>query len=586
MNVLIRYLRKAADGNIEAQDSEVALDAIRIGSAADRNIQLLGRDIGAKHALITGSAAKLKITCRRGRKILLNGQETESAVLAVGDKIQLGGHTLNVVKAPAGFDVAIEVQLNSSTDASEFETAFRTNLSQTWLSMRGGAWLLTILTLLLAFALPLSTVFLHRQGTPTPRGVPDDTLWTAGPLTAAHEHAAGKKCNACHQQLFIHVQDQACRECHQPIMDHVSQQDLLLTHLGTPQRCAQCHREHDGGASELLIKDDQLCVACHADSQPLFGTLKVKSVSGFSQGSHPAFDVTLQKPAKVSIGDAAPLAAALSDWVTVREPFATAHEQSNLKFSHAQHLDGTRVTRARDGGALGCADCHTLAVDGEHFVPVSMARSCSSCHELTFDPSAPTRQLPHGKPLEAMLVIEDYFARKFSEPASAAARPVPLRRLPDREKDTAVTADVCTGPAYVCANKRATAEIENQFAGRGCVSCHTVTDNHAQDIHDRFQVLPIRLTRDYFAEVRFSHKAHAIQKDAAGKDLTGDAACQSCHKARRTTQTADLMIPDIGKCLECHGDRHVDNRVTVQCVSCHTYHPMPIMGANRDREVK
>ena len=577
MNVLIRYLRKTADGGVEAQDSEVILDVISIGSAADRDIQLLGRDVGANHALILGSAAKLKIACQRGFKIRLNGVETGSAPIAAGDEIQLSGHVLRIVKAPAGFDVAIEVQLNSSADASEFETAFRTNLSQTWLSMRSGAWTLAILTLLLAFAIPLTTIFMHRQGASTPRGVPDDTVWTAGPLTAAHEHAAGKKCSACHQQLFVHVQDDACRKCHQPIADHVSQQHLLLTQLGAPQRCAQCHREHDGGASELFIKDDQLCVACHARSQPLFGTLKVKDVAGFSQGAHPAFDVTLQKPADTSAGGA------MSDWVTRREPLATAHEQSNLKFSHAQHLDAAHVTRARDGGALGCGDCHTPAVDGEHFLPVTMARSCASCHELTFDPGAPTRQLPHGKPLEAMLVIEDYFARKYSEPASAAPHPAPLRRLPDREKDTAVTADVCTGPTYLCAGKRATAEIENQFAGRGCVSCHTVTDNHAKDVHDRFQVMPIRLTYDYFAGVRFSHKAHAIQKDPTGRDLTGDDACLSCHKARQTSKTADLMIPDIGKCLACHGDRHVDDRITVQCVSCHTYHPVAIMETNSDR---
>jgi Cytochrome c7 and related cytochrome c len=570
MNVLIRYLRQRPDGVTEAQDSEVTLDDISIGSAADRNIQLIGRDIGAKHAQITGSAAKLKISCQPGRKIRLNGRDARSASLAVGDVIQIGGHTLKVAKPPAGFDVAIEVQLSTNIDASEFESAFRTNLSQTWLSMRSGAWLLATLTLLLGFAIPLSTIFLHRHGAPTPVGLPDDTFWSAGPLNPAHEHAAGKKCSACHQQLFVHVQDQACRECHKPVLDHVAKEDRLLTHLGTPQRCAQCHREHDGGASALHIEDDQLCIACHKDSHGLFGSLKVKPVGGFSAAAHPAFDVTLQKIADPAVAGATP------EWVARREPIATAHEESNLKFSHAQHMDATRITRARDGGGLGCGDCHTLAADGEHFLPLTMASSCASCHELTFDPSAPTRQLPHGRPLEAMLVIEDYFARKFIEPAPSAAHSEPLRRLPDREKDTAVAADICTGPVFLCANRRATAEIENQFAGRGCVSCHTVTDSHAKDIHDRFQVLPIRLTHDYFAEVRFSHKAHAIQKD-----LAGDDACLSCHEALKAKESSDVMIPDIPKCLECHGDRPVSDRITVQCVSCHTYHPMTIMGANR-----
>jgi predicted CXXCH cytochrome family protein len=570
MNVLIRYLRQRPDGVIEAQDSEASLDSISIGSAADRNIQLIGRDIGAKHARINGSGARLEIICQAGRKMRLNGRDSRSASLTVGDVIQIGGHTLNVAKPPAGFDVAIEVQFSTGIDASEFESAFRTNLSQTWLSMRSAAWLLATLTLLLGFAIPLGTIFLHRHGTPAPAVLPDDTFWSAGPLSPAHEHAAGKKCSACHQQLFVHVQDQACRECHKPVLDHISLGDRLLTHLGKAQRCAQCHREHDGGASALQIKDDQLCIACHKDSHGLFGSLEVKPVGGFSAGAHPGFDVTLQKVADATAAGTG------AEWVARREPIATAREESNLKFSHAQHMDATRVSRARDGGGLGCGDCHTPAADGEHFVPLTMARSCASCHELTFDPSAPTRQLPHGRPLEAMLVIEDYFARKFSEPAPSAVHSVPQRRLPDQEKPTTVAADICTGPPSLCASRRAAAEIENQFAGRGCVSCHTVTDNHAKDIHDRFQVLPIRLTYDYFAEVRFSHKAHAIQKD-----LAGDDACVSCHTALKSKESSDVMIPDIPKCLECHGDRHVSDRITVQCVSCHTYHPVAIMEAKR-----
>lgn len=233
------------------------------------------------------------------------------------------------------------------------------------------------------------------------------------------------------------------------------------------------------------------------------------------------------------------------------------------------------MTRASDAGALGCVDCHTLAPDGEHFVPITMARSCASCHPLSFDPNAPTRQLPHGKPLEAMYVIEDYFARKFSDPTLPVVRTTQARRLPDREKDAALPVDTCSGPSYLCAQRRAAAEIENQFAGRGCVSCHTVSDSHAKDIHDRFQVMPIRLTRDYFSQARFSHKAHAIQKD-----LTGDAACLSCHDARLSKLSSDVMIPDIKKCLECHGDRNVPGRVTTQCVSCHIYHPVAIMAGN------
>jgi predicted CXXCH cytochrome family protein len=296
-------------------------------------------------------------------------------------------------------------------------------------------------------------------------------------------------------------------------------------------------------------------------------------VSGFSRGTHPAFSIQMLKP------PAGPEMAAMQDWMQSREPLAGAHELSHLKFSHQQHLDGTRVTRARDGAALGCADCHTLQNDGEHFVPVTMQGSCASCHQLTFDPGEPTRQLPHGKPLDAMYVIEDYFARKFSDPTLPVKKSTQARRLPDKEIPTDLPAEVCTGPSYVCANRRAAAEIENQFAGRGCVSCHEVIDSRARDIHDRFQVIPVHLTQNYFEKARFSHRAHAVQKN-----LTGDAACLSCHKANDSKDSSQVMIPDVDNCLQCHSDRYVKDQVTVQCVSCHSFHPVAIMQANRRAE--
>jgi len=569
LKALIRYLRLGPDGVPESQDVDARANEVTIGSAADREIQLIGREVGADHAAIKISGSKLSISCRGRFRVLVNGRRVASAALAAEDRINIAGHQLRLFKPPAGFDVAIEVTL-ASIDASEFENAFRTDLDQTWLSKRSGAWLLAILTVLLAFAVPLRSIYDHRQGNPAPIPSVDDTLWTAGPLSPAHEHAAGKMCSACHQELFVHVKDTACRDCHRSVADHIVAADLALTHLGTPQRCAQCHREHDGGASAVAVRDDGLCVGCHAEPGASFGSIprKLRAVSGFARGTHPAFSIQLIKASR----SGAP--AALQEWVTSREPVASAREYSNLKFSHQQHLDGTKVTRGSDGGALGCADCHTLQNDGEHFVPVTMERSCASCHQLIFDPNEPTRQLPHGKPLDAVYMIEDYFARKYGDPTLPVKECKQNRRIPDMPP--CVPVDVCTGPPYLCAKHRAEAEIANQFAGRGCVSCHEVDDSHASDIHERFEVIPVRLTKDYFEKARFSHRAHAVQKN-----LTGDDACLSCHKARDSKESAQVMIPDIDNCLQCHSDSYVKDQVTVQCVSCHGYHPKALLQATR-----
>jgi predicted CXXCH cytochrome family protein len=174
-----------------------------------------------------------------------------------------------------------------------------------------------------------------------------------------------------------------------------------------------------------------------------------------------------------------------------------------------------------------------------------------------------------------MFVIEDYFARKYSDPTLPAKTPAQLRRLPDKEIPTDKP-DLCIGPTYVCANRRAVAEIESQFAGRGCISCHVVVDSQARDIHERFQVTPVHLSQDYFATARFNHRAHAVQKA-----LTGDAACLSCHKAKDSKDSSQVLIPDIDNCLQCHSDRYVKDQVTVQCVSCHRYHPRAILRSVR-----
>jgi hypothetical protein len=600
MNVLIRSVRTGADGVTEAQDSEAQVDTITIGSAADRTIQLLGRDVAAKHAAISASGSELKIRCAGAARVRVNDAEVRSSPLKVGDRIELGGHRLRIIAPPAGFDVALEVQPRSDIDARDFERAFRTDLDQTWLSRRGGAWLLGVLTLIVALAIPLETVQLHKQGVATPAALPDDTLWSAGPLIPAHQHiiaahaipahkdAASKSCNACHENLFIHIQDPACKQCHKGIIDHVAPVVLKQTQLGTPPRCAQCHRDHDGGASLLAIRDDSLCVDCHSDRHEEFGRTKLAAVSGFSKGnSHPPFSVTLYKPppddsapgtisADQCVASDKDLADQLARWVPSREPLKQARDESNLQFSHKQHLDPAQMHTTLD-----CASCHTPEPDGEHFVPVTMARTCATggCHQLTFDARAP--ELPHGKPCEAMFVIEDFYARLVSGDPTLRPKPRELAlRLPDREQE-AEAVKPCTGTGYICAQSRAQEEIERQFGpkGSGCVSCHVVKDTHAGDLYNRYQVLPVRLTYDYFPATHFSHKDHLVQKD-----LTGEEACLSCHKARDSARSADVLIPDIQKCQECHSDRPAVDQVAVQCVSCHAYHPTLMMQASRGTE--
>jgi predicted CXXCH cytochrome family protein len=558
MDALLRELREGPDGIAEYYDTEISSEQVTIGSSPDQNIQLLGRGIARQHAVILISRSQLALECRRGEVVRINGKKRADAKLKVGDIIELAGHRLRIAQPPPGFAVAIELQTNDLVDPSAFESAFRTDLSQTWLGKRTMAWMGVAAVVLFGLVLPLMVMSVHRADKPVPDWMPGDSFWNSGPLHQVHQQAIGDRCNTCHEKLFQRVQDSACQECHRTTHDHIAPPRLALTELGPTPRCATCHREHNEPSNFLVNSGDSMCVDCHGKPEHGFGQIKMDPVLGFGPNSHPEFKPELLVPVTVKAG-----AGFAYEWKSLIVELDKAKERSNLKFSHQQHLDADRVLRRGDSKPMNCADCHRLEQDGEHFQPIKMEQQCSSCHELTFDPSAPDRQLPHGKPREVVLILQDYFTRKFSEPADERATR-DRRRLPGREAEQ----ESCTDSPLDCAKRAARKEIESQFTRRGCVGCHGVVDTQAPNVFDRFQVIPIRFARDYYPDNRFDHRSHQIQ----GK-LTGDDACMSCHAAKKSKDSSDLMVPGLTKCTECHGDKAVAQRVTVQCVSCHGYHP-------------
>ncbi len=587
MDILIRNTRLGANGIAEVLDTAVSTDVVTIGSAADATIQLLGRAIAPRHATLRPVQGGVRVECTARNRFSVEGASLGAATVALGQTMDFAGHQLVAFPPPQGFDLALRLVPNAAASGSDYEAAFVTDLDRTRLSKRGTSYALVRLLLLLTLVLPLGSVYWHRAGGATPGLLPDDSWWSSGPLSPGHQHAAGARCAACHQQLFRHVQDTACVECHRSVQAHVSPAHRARTHLGDPERCGECHREHDPRLWRAIVDDDALCVGCHAKPEPLFGELQVARVEGFAAGRHPPFQVSL-------------LGFSAGTWQTQRRALEGATQHSNLKFSHVQHLDPAKVTRLASGGAMRCADCHVANPDGRGFAPLTMQTSCASCHQLNFDSSAPSRQLPHGKPLDAMLVIEDYFTRKYADPAPLRTVQ-PQRRLPDLERDPSRARDneACSGPPIACARQRARAEIENQFTGRGCVSCHVVEDTHAADLYERFQVVPVRLGQDYFREVRFSHKAHLIQGT-----LRGDAACDSCHHASGSRDSADLLLPNVDGCLQCHRDRGGAGApagfaaasaaqgkprtevVVLQCTGCHVYHPAANSGGANGAELQ
>jgi hypothetical protein len=585
MELMLRYLQ-AAGGREEASEVEVSADAATAGSSPKATLQLIGRDIRPVHARFFLRGGRLCVQ-GVGGTVRIDGKDLRKADVAVGSEIEVGRHRLRGIAAPQGFDGALEVRRDPSVEPAEFEAAFRTDLAQTFLSRRWSAWLALAATLLIGFALPLNGALISQAGKAPPAWAPSDRLWLPGPLIHAHQIATREACASCHRVPFAHVADADCKTCHKRVQDHAQAPRLHAAGLQPTQRCAVCHAEHFDDPKHFVPRNESLCTDCHGRQMRFDDRPPVQAVRGFAKDEHPQFQVTLLRPDASALQttgtykwnmQTVALASAVDAPARVPDDPCRTDEvskplpndpgprlTSNLTFSHACHLNAQKVTRAGSGDGLGCADCHALSVDGSHFVPLTMNHSCESagCHSLEFAREGGfSRELPHGKPEQAVTIIQDFYIKRAAAPPGTTAPP---RHLPNR-----VEPPPCAGPPYACGISQARFEIELAFLSKDgmCRLCHAVTDLGSTALAERFRVAPVRLQWAFFKTSDFDHRTHEVQ----GK-LTGDRACESCHAARKSMQSSDLMIPTIEKCLECHSKRPEKNKVALSCGSCHVYHP-------------
>jgi hypothetical protein len=549
VQILIREITTASDGSSEFRDRDFDGDNLTIGSAPDSAIQIIGHGVVGLHATLTKSGNALALRCERGTKVQIgDAPEVSKAKLEVGATINIAGNRLTLIDAPGGFDAAITVEANTDVEASDFEAAFVTDLEQTWLGKRSPAWWLVLAVVALGLLIPW---YLPRDNVPE---LMSDALWSSGPLLPAHTVAIGNDCRACHDQPFQQVRDAQCVTCHTSMADHAV--EPLSGQVGLDKvRCATCHKEHNEPI-HMTITADTLCSDCH--EQPDWPDNKLAGVSGFGPLVHPSFaaDMLVADPIARGTGF-------VYDWRLETQPLADAVDRSNLKYPHDIHLDAEKVQDLTTGEALDCQDCHTLSPDDEHFETITMERHCRACHDLKFDRRAPDRELPHGDPAEVVLTMEGHYTRMYADP-DANKQSSNRRRIPGQ----ATNSDTCTDPIHICAQRRTAQEAENQFTKRGCVTCHEVTVHDSNDLLARYQVVPVRLTSDFFVAADFDHRAHLTQEGASG-----DAACRLCHDAEQSTSSQDVLMPDVNQCTSCHSDHGGENLIPLHCVDCHAFHP-------------
>jgi Cytochrome c7 and related cytochrome c len=224
---------------------------------------------------------------------------------------------------------------------------------------------------------------------------------------------------------------------------------------------------------------------------------------------------------------------------------------------------------------LSCGSCHVADAGGANIKPVDMEQHCSYCHsiKIQFGPNDPTLVLPHGRSQEVADMLTVYYGAEAARGPAVRTDAARARQRPGAELE----------PARPVAQPQGSSPLELRLASvfrndgqSACGYCHE-TEALPEGGQVRHRVLPVQVQRIWEPKARFDHGAHT------------NLACGRCHDAEKpkpeglstdapntkvtlSTTSADVLLPPIAVCLECHRGEAASAAVPSTCTMCHLYH--------------
>ncbi len=574
MKILLVTQTRNKKGQAARSEQQIVADALRIGRGTDCKLFLPDPRVALHHAQIRhGTDGSNYIEADAG-VISVDGSLNRAGKLQAGQRILIGPYEIIVLPAQPDVDLALSLELIEPLreGVEEVRSKVRAGLKNTWLSRRLFSWVAATMVLLAFIAWPV----MHATSPDkSPERIENlkaditpDASWDVGPLASAHA-GFGRDCGKCHQQPFVQVMNQACEDCHKTIGWHfpLRTPEAKAVHAAVfpDTRCASCHRDHKG-PNGLVRTDATLCTDCHRDLKTRHAKSGLPDISDFSK-DHPAFMLSILQPGRR--GDAAIVR-------VPQEGKAAPRENSGLKFPHKTHLDKKGV-RSPDGTVtLECSNCHLRDEAGIRFKPVTMKDHCQRCHSLEFEPKVTTRQVPHGKVGDVLATLNEFYAQ-----AALADTPIDvvveanIRRPGERLAETKRQA------ALTWAADKADRIAHDLFEVRVCFLCHQITpvvsDTNATTIATAvatlvaapaadsrpasWTVAPVAVTQHWLPKSRFPHSQHETFE------------CAKCHQVANSKTSADIAIPDLKNCRECHGGNQPSrDKARGTCETCHGFH--------------
>lgn len=382
----------------------------------------------------------------------------------------------------------------------------------------------------------------------------NNKLYSAGPMSPAHA-VLTNSCGSCHvaSAAFFGAKsnDHACLVCHDGPIHHSNQ-------AFTPA-CSSCHLEHRG-RMRLAATPDETCTQCHANLRTGVGRPEfVRTITNFETG-HPEFAALrpgYADPGTIKLNHAIHLKANLAGPNgPVQLECEDCHQPKTatrpLRFGSSTAAAAAQTASTAPVAMLAAAetDPPSRSAARAYMAPASYAGHCAGCHTLLFD-----KRFAEGVPHDTPAVIDAFLVKKFQ--AYIAAHPAELREtvstvaLPS--KPLPVSPRVYTPQQWVDTR---VAEAEQLLWAKTCKQCHSLAAGSGGQFP---AVAKSNITERWFQHAAFDHDQHRL------------AGCEACHRRARSSQdTADILIPGIRTCQQCHHSG--SDGAEARCFQCHVYH--------------
>ena len=549
MKVLVKYITRKTSGGTAVREENFDSEVVAFGRATTCDVELPDSRVLLQHAQIVRRSESLYIEALAGETVSVNGHLVKTRRIHEGDELRIGPYVIILETPETQAEITLSVEMTAPQDDELASLLARSKLrtDEVGISKRQLSWMMFVAVLAAILIIPMVATWFSGSGridisamdrsalTHAPT-----TFWNTGELSSSHRFF-GNSCEVCHVQPFVPVQDGTCTSCHPKISHHADPHMFAFASFGDTA-CQSCHQEHQG--KESIARDDQaFCADCHQDLSSHAAETTLLNVTDFAL-DHPGFRPSVAKN----------VAAHVMDRKLAMSDTPTPTENSGLIFNHEDHVRADGVEHPEKGNIqLECSNCHVSDDGGVSMLPISFESHCHDCHALRFDTQFPDREMVHGDSLAVFSQISDVYEAVamrggYQEPEAPAI----LRRRPN----TTLTAPEKEAAQNWALSK--TQEVMNGRFGRGiCEECHKVVDDSWSPV---WRVEPVYIATQWFPKATFTHKKH------------NSVDCGTCHAAKTSISSADVLMPTIETCRSCHGGEYATDLVPSTCVACHRFH--------------